>query len=248
MIAALPMYAFPRTAAADARFWSAIADALRALGLQPPDRLTLAPTDLMAHWTDPELLLSQTCGRPYKDHLRGKVYLVGTPDYGVKGCPAGHYRSLVVARNDDRRERLDDFAGARFAYNEAGSQSGWAALAAEAPDVLRGPKLATGSHRNSTLAVRGGRADFASIDAVTLRHLTSASEATGLKIVHGTEPRPGLPFITSTRNDPDQLFNAVASALASLSAADRDVLGINGIVRIPAEAYLALPDPKVSAA
>ncbi|MEX3016310.1 phosphate/phosphite/phosphonate ABC transporter substrate-binding protein [Gymnodinialimonas hymeniacidonis] len=245
MIASLPMYATPRTAAADARLWSAIATNLSHAGHPAPQVLTLAPGDLLAHWTDPALVLSQTCGRPYKDHLHGRVHLVGTADYGVPGCPPGYYRSLVIARADDPRSDIAEFTGAIFAFNEPGSQSGWAALAAERPEILTGPRLQTGSHRASTLAVREGRADFAAIDAVTLRHLTAASEATGVKVIHGTEPRPGLPFITALSQDAAAIAQAVSDAIASLEKADRATLGLRSLVDIPAEDYLALPDPTI---
>lgn len=243
MIASLPMYAFPHTAESDARLWSAIRDALRESGIDAPDALTQVSGDLVTHWTDPALLLSQTCGRPYKEHLHGRARLVGTPDYAVDGCPAGHYRSLVVARADDPRDGLGDFAAATFARNGPGSQSGWAALAAEAPEVLRGPRIETGSHRASVMAVREASADFAAIDAVTYRHLAAISQTGGLKVIHATAPRPGLPLITNAEQDPAPLFDAVARAIDRLPDADRRALGLVGLIRIPAEDYLALPDP-----
>lgn len=243
MIASLPMYAFPHTDGAEARLWAGIGDRLRQVGIDAPERLTRVPGDLLQHWTDPSLLLSQTCGRPYKDHLHGKVTLVGTPDYGLKGCQPGHYQSLVVARQDDPRETLADFQTATFAFNDPGSQSGWAALAAEAPELLQGPRLQTGSHRGSVLAVREGRADFAAIDAVTYRHLTATSEVSGLRIIHATTPRPGLPLITNAAQDPAPIFAAVGGAIEALGGADREVLGLCGLIAIPTAAYLALPDP-----
>jgi hypothetical protein len=66
--------------------------------------------------------------------------------------------------------------------------------------------------------VREGRADFAAIDAVTFRHLTAASEATGLRIIHATTPRPGLPSSPTPTQDPAPLFAAVAEAIAALAA------------------------------
>jgi hypothetical protein len=39
----LPMYAFPRTAAAEARLWVGIRDRLRDAGIDAPDTLTLTP-------------------------------------------------------------------------------------------------------------------------------------------------------------------------------------------------------------
>lgn len=243
MIASLPMYAFPHTAGAEARLWVGIRDRLRPLGIDAPEALTPPPADLMAHWTDPALLMSQTCGRPYKEHLHGRVRLIGTPDFGVDGCPPGHYRSLVVVRQDDSRADLTAFATARFAFNDAGSQSGWAALAAEAPEVLTGPRIETGSHRAAVRAVREGAADFAAIDAVTWRHLEAAAETEGLRIIHRTATRPGLPLITSAAMDPAPIFAAVAEAIAALDDSDRACLGLRGLIRIPAEHYLALPDP-----
>ncbi len=242
MTASLPMYATPLTAGADARFWGAVRDHLRQAGLAAPDALTLAPPDLMAHWRDPALVFSQTCGLPYRAVLKDHVTQIGTPDYGLKDCPPGHYNSLVIARADDPRTGLTAFATARFAYNDPLSQSGWAALALEAPEVLQGPRLRTGSHSASAAAVKDGRADFASIDAVTWRHLTAASETTGLRVLHATAPTPGLPLITAKDGPADLLFEAVQAAIQRLSQQDRAVLHLQDIISLPADAY-ALPLP-----
>ena len=242
MIASLPMYATPLTAGADARFWALIRDHLRAEGIGAPEVLTLSPGDLMTHWRDPDLLLSQTCGLPFRAVLKDHVALVGTPDYGLKDCPPGYYNSLVIARSDDARTRLAEFAGATFAYNDPLSQSGWAALALDTPEVVTGPKLQSGSHRASAHAVREGRADFASIDAVTWQHLTAASETSGLRIIHATRPTPGLPLITAKENLAETLFTAVATAIAMLEPADRHTLHLRGLIALPETAY-DLPIP-----
>lgn len=241
MIASLPMYATPLTAGSNARLWAGIRDELRATGLTAPNKLTLTPGDLLTHWRDPALTLSQTCGMPYRCALKDDVTLVGTPDYGVKGCPSGHYRSLIIARSDDSRD-LPGFAKSRFAYNDAMSQSGWACVALELPELLGGPMIQTGSHRASALTVRSGKADFAAIDAVTWRLLLAANQATGLHVIHGTRPTPGLPFITSKEHDGPQIFATIKTAIAALSDADRDILGIRDIIALPQTTYdLPLP-------
>lgn len=242
MIASLPMYATPLTAGADARFWALIRDNLRSERIAAPEALTLAPQDLLAHWQDPALLFSQTCGLPFRAVLKEKVHIIGTPDYGIKGCPPGYYHSVIVARSDDPCKELPAFANARFAYNDPLSQSGWAALALEAPEVLRGPQHCTGSHRASVMAVRQGNADFAAIDAVTWRHLKAASEATGLKIIHATRPTPGLPYITSKKGLSETLFWAVSTAISMLGNADRAALHLKGLIALPPSAY-DLPIP-----
>jgi hypothetical protein len=64
-----------------------------------------------------------------------------------------------------------------------------------------------------------------------------------LRIVDRTDPTPGLPLIAARSADADACFDAVAEAIATLSAADRATLHLRGLVRIPAAAYLAIPTP-----
>jgi hypothetical protein len=59
---------------------------------------------------------------------------------------------------------------------------------------------------------------------------------------------PGLPLITARGRDAPALAQAVAGAVAGLDGADRAALGLVGLVRIPAGAYLALPIPPNPAA
>lgn len=246
MIASLPMYDVVHLTGATDRMWAGIRDRLRAQGLEAPEALTRGLDDLWPLWTDPALVLAQTCGFPFRARLHGRVALVGTPDYGVEGCPPGHYRSLLVARAGDARATFADFDGARLAYNDALSQSGWAAAANEAS--ARGIRLApgprTGSHRASIRAVAERQADIAAIDAVTWALVAPVEPAAAaLKVVGRTAPTPGLPYISAAGADGAALFAAVADAIAALPRDDRSALHLRGIVAIPAAAYLAVPTP-----
>jgi ABC-type phosphate/phosphonate transport system substrate-binding protein len=245
VIAALPMYDGPEAAAANDRFWALIRDGLRAAGQGAPDALTRTD-DLWAVWQSPDLVLAQTCGLPFRARLHDRVTLVGTPDYGVEGCPPGYYRSVLVARADDPRLALVDFDGATLAYNEALSQSGWAAplaAAAEAGIVLR-PGPMTGAHRASARAVAEGRAALAAIDAVTWRMIRGPDRLEdALRVVGHTAPTPGLPLIARAGADAAALFRAVAQAIPRLAPGDAACLGLRGMVAIPAETYLAQPLP-----
>jgi ABC-type phosphate/phosphonate transport system substrate-binding protein len=246
MIASLPMYDRPETAAANDRLWAAIRDRMRAGGLAAPDALTRGAEDLWPQWTAPDLILSQTCGFPYRARLHGRVTLIGTPDFGVEGVPPGHYCSVFVARAEDPRADLGAFDGARFAYNEAMSQSGWAAPQTHAAALglrLR-PALCTGGHRLSALAVAEGRADIAAIDAVTWRMLRRWDPvAAGLREVARTAPTPGLPYIAAAGADGARLFAIIAEAIAAMPPEDRDATGIRGLTAIPAARYLSVPTP-----
>jgi ABC-type phosphate/phosphonate transport system substrate-binding protein len=246
MIAALPMYDRPETAAANDRLWAGIRDTLRAAGQTAPSTLD-RETDLWDLWRAPGLVLAQTCGLPYRARLHRHVQLIATPDHGLDGCPPGHYRSLLLVRADDPRDRLEAFAGARLAVNDALSQSGWAAPAAHAAarGVVLAPVGPTGSHAASAAAVAAGTTDIAAIDAVTWVLMTRADapEAARLRVLEATAPTPALPLIAGPEADAELWRGACRAGLAALSPADRDLLLLRAFVTIPASAYLALPLP-----
>ncbi len=246
MIASLGMYDFGAAMAANDRLWALIRTGLRGRGLDAPKALSRGEPAYWQAWTSPDLILSQTCGYPFRARLHGKVTYVGTPDYGVEGCAPGFYRSVFVARADDQRRTLAEFDGAQFAYNEALSQSGWAApqtFAAKLGSKLR-PTLQTGAHRLSARAVAEGRADIAALDAVTHALMQGQDpEAEALRVVALTDPTPGLPYITALGRDPEPIFDAVSEAITALDPEDRATLRLKGFLRVPVADYLAVPNP-----
>ena len=242
MIASLPMYDWPEVQGATDQYWRAIRSAL---GHGPAD-LTRGFDDYIAHWQRPDLLLSQTCGMPYRTRLHAHVTLVGTPDFGLPGCAPGQYCSVLVVNAQDGRAQLSDFTDDIFAYNEGGSQSGWAAPASHvAGRGLRFARLlATGSHRASFRAVADGRAAMTAIDAATWE-LAQQYDPTcaRLRVLERTAPTPGLPYVTALANDPAPLAAAITAAIADLDTQTRAALRLRGLVQIPASAYLAVPTP-----
>jgi ABC-type phosphate/phosphonate transport system substrate-binding protein len=246
MIASLGMYDLAPVQAANDRYWALIREGLVARGIEAPLALTRGEGAYWPAWQSADLLLSHTCGYPYRARLHGAVTLVGTPDFGQDGCPPGHYFSVFVTRKDDPRSDLAAFRTARFAYNEPLSQSGWAAPQNHAArNGLRfAPHLQTGGHALSMQAVAEGRADFAALDSVTWTLLQRHDpQADMVREIARTASTPGLPYITAKGRDPEPIFAAIAEAIAALSPADRDTLLLRGVVRIPAEAYLAVPNP-----
>ncbi len=245
MLASLPMYDWPQLRTAHRAFWTEIRKGLSSRGVYSPE--TLAESGMgLPFWSDPGLVLSQTCGLPFRQSLHGKVRLVGTPDYGVAGCPPGYYRSYFIARRDDYRSELADFKSTVFALNGKDSQSGYAAARTHA--VNQGfwfeSWLETGSHLLSAKRVAEGAADIASIDAVSW-HFISRFEpfAASLRILEATEPSPGLPYITSLAYDAEVIYGAVSEALQVLDPVHREELSLKGFVQIPEAAYLAVPMP-----
>ncbi|MDF1728911.1 MAG: PhnD/SsuA/transferrin family substrate-binding protein [Sulfitobacter sp.] len=245
MIASLMMYARPELDQANARFWHSLRDHMEAAGIPAPAQLSndLPP---MQVWRDPGLVLSQTCGMPYRRFLHPHVALIGTPDYGLEGCPPGYYRSAVVVRADDERETLEDYRQARFAYNETGSQSGYAAAyaTAAAAGFWFSDRRASEGHRNSARMVAEGAADIAALDMMSWQLMQRYdSFAKDLRVLMLTEPTPGLPLITAQQGRADDLRAAVETAIAGLSDKDRTALCLRGLIQIPKEDYLAVPTP-----
>ncbi|MFV0512837.1 MAG: phosphate/phosphite/phosphonate ABC transporter substrate-binding protein [Jhaorihella sp.] len=242
MIASLGMYDMPAVRGANDRFWSAI----RARLGYGPGRLTRG-ADPWAVWQSPDLLLAQTCGMPYRTRLHGHVTLVATPDHGLPSCPPGHYNSVLVVRAGAKGQRPRDFAGGVFAYNEALSQSGWAAPMTHlgALKVRFSGHVATGAHADSARAVAEGRADMAGLDALTWEMLKEhdGDLAAGLRVIATTSPTPALPWITALGRDPAPIAAAIDAAVGDLAKADRAALHLRGLTAIPPNAYLTVPTP-----
>lgn len=240
MIAALPMYERPETVRAHDRFWALIRDGLRERGLKAPDALT-RDRDLWDIWQDPDLVLAQTCGLPYRARLHDRVTLIGTPDYGLPDMPPGHYCSVLVAR----RGETPEIEQAVLAFNEPLSQSGWAAALTLSGDQRYAGTLETGAHRESARAVAEGRADLCALDAVTWRLMERFEPdlTTRLHVIGRSPATPGLPLIAAPGCDAAATFAAVETAISALRPEDREVLGLTGLAAIPRSAYLAMPLP-----
>ncbi|PWE32036.1 hypothetical protein DDZ14_12535 [Maritimibacter sp. 55A14] len=244
MIAALPMYDRPETAAAHDRLWARIRDALAAEGVAAPDTLHRGG-DPWRIWEHPDLLLGQSCGLPYRARLHRRVTLLGAFDYGLDDTPPGHYRSVLLAGRD-APERLEAFAGGVLAYNDALSQSGWVAPqpAARAHGFRFTRYLATGAHAASVAAVAAGRADIAAIDAVSWRTIRAHDVAAAdLGAVGRTAATPGLPLFTARPDLAPALRRALQAAAETLDTDSRATLGIRGFVAFSPRTYLALPIP-----
>ncbi|GFE65919.1 phosphate/phosphite/phosphonate ABC transporter substrate-binding protein [Litoreibacter roseus] len=247
--ASFPMYDRPETADAYDRIWRSIRDYLRQNNLIAPDHLTRSG-DPWSDWTRSDLILSQTCGYPYRARLAGEVSLVGSPVLAIPDCPEGQYFSVFAVRREDGHLAPKKFAEKILAYNDPMSQSGWAApqTYATTHGFSFGKHTCTGSHRASAKAVADSHADIAAIDVLTWRLIQRYDPfAAALTVIGQTDPSPALPYITSNTMDASVIRAALDHGFATLSAKDLDILGITGITTIPLDAYLAVPTPPAPA-
>lgn len=253
MIAGFPMYDRPETAAAHDRLWALVRTRLG----YGPARLTRAhDKDLWRLWEHPELLCGVACGLPLRARLKDRVTLVGSLVNDLPGCPPGHYFSRFVIPAEATPRPLADYAGLRFAYNQAHSQSGWAAAQTHAAELgFRFQNvLKTGAHRDSARALAEGRADIACIDAVSWALICEYDDfAEGVQVIGDTKPTPGEPVLTALGGKHGAqatrvhtLARALADAIAALSPQDRATLHLAGFAdaeEVPLGAYLAVPTP-----
>lgn len=205
----LPMYAVnPPDVSA---LWQALRDVLKDEGVVLNHEDLFWPQDLLRHWQQPQLLLSQTCGFPLMTQL-DTVQPVGCFHYTAPGCEGVGYRSFLVVRQQDMGSTLADFRQRVVVCNSEDSQSGFNALRKMVAPLSGGgcffrETRFSGSHRLSLQALQEGEADIAAIDCVTFallkRHQPQALAQ--LKVIGETPLTPGLPLITGAATSPETL-------------------------------------------
>lgn len=248
MIASLGMYDPRWLQGANDALWAAIARHLRGQGLAAPDHLT-RDRPLDAIWTAPDLLLAQTCGYPLTTQLGDAVQVVATLAYHAPGCEGAWHRSALVVRADDPATGLGALRGRRAGINARDSNTGMNllrhAVAPIAGDArFFGQVVETGAHARSVMAVAGGKADLAAIDAVTLAllHDRYPGLARRIRVLGWTAPSPGLPLITAAGGPVEALRTALAAVLAAPAlAATRRALRIAGMHVLDRRDYAVIP-------
>lgn len=221
-----------------------------------PERLD-APVELDAHWRDPRLFLSQTCGYPLVTTLLPDVHVVGAFHYTAPGCSGFHYRSELVARIDDCR------GNRRVSRTRGGNQFAGLAFGLQ---CAAWPRCAVRSQRN----VLQRSADLRIAPPVTRRSAGwrrrhrghRLRESRGLSPVRtGTASRATsgvldrlrarLPLITSAATTPaelDALRRALHAACSDPTASGvREALFIGGFAVAPANAWQVIDDVRQSA-
>jgi ABC-type phosphate/phosphonate transport system substrate-binding protein len=241
-VASLAMYDAPPLDAANDALWATIAARLPGA----PARLARG-RPLEAIWTDPGLLLAQTCGWPLLTRLAGRVQVVATPCYALPGCAGPMHRAFIVVREADAAASLADLRGRRLALNAWDSNTGMNLLRAAIAPLARegrffGAIEVTGAHAASLRAVATEKADAASVDCVTFglaqRHRPDL--VAGLRVLAHTPASPGLPLITRGSANAAELAALRAALRAALGSTAADTLGLVGFAMLPLAAYETL--------
>ncbi|NIE62801.1 PhnD/SsuA/transferrin family substrate-binding protein [Burkholderia sp. Ax-1719] len=251
-IAALPMYNV--TPQHDALWRALLRDTLAAFsqagGPREVDLPAALPDDLLTLWRRPDLLLSQTCGFPYRMlGVADSVHLLATPAFDADGCEGACYRSTIVVSArawDAGAVSLAACRGLRAACNGPDSHSGMNALRHAVAPLARDERFFSsvvwvGSHLNALRALGAGEAEVAAIDCITLAYVRDAlpERLRDIRTIGMSAPAPGLPFVAS-RSLPDQQAALLRDALDTAVAADpqrAQTLRLRGFVRLAASDY-----------
>jgi ABC-type phosphate/phosphonate transport system substrate-binding protein len=247
-IAALPMYDFPELVPAHDALWAAIADRLRAAGIDTVPETLTRTEDLLSLWRDPGLVLGQTCGYPLMTTLAGRARVVATPIYRAPGCTGAFHRSAIIVAAGNDATDLTALRGRRCAVNGWDSNTGMNLLRAMVAPLAGGSRffgsiMVSGSHRRSVELIAAGDADLAAIDAVTLALLTRIDPAlvAATRLLVWSPSSPCLPMVTAAGTD-TRSIEALRRALADIAADPalspiRDALMLDGFERLGVDAY-----------
>lgn len=208
--ASLPMYHFNFNSHDCHLWWQQVA--LRLSIAQENMCWNSMPSDLMEHWNDQQLLLSQTCGFPLVKFLQKNVQLIGTLHYSAEGCSKADYSSAFIVNKNDQRDALKAFKQGRFVCNSRDSQSGFNAirLALLQQGLIKhvledffADVMESGAHLRSVELVAASQAEIASIDCVSLALLKThrPSLYNQVRVIGYSDLFPGLPLVTSLQND-----------------------------------------------
>jgi ABC-type phosphate/phosphonate transport system substrate-binding protein len=234
---ALAMYPYPELQSAWGQLYGAVAAEVMDVPLDL--RWDLDPH---ATWLSPQLSVGMACGWPLVTALRRRVRTVGTFAYEIDGVASHMYRSVIVSRT---QESLPTLSGRTAAVNSTDSLSGHISLLATfgLGDAWNGDVVWTGAHLDSLDAVRDGRADVASIDALTWEYRRRARPdlLQGLVVVGRGPSVPCLPIIVNDRTSDGQLAEwrtAFAQAVRSpATTGAREALLIRDFVALDAVDY-----------
>ena len=253
MSASLPMYDWPEVRGATDLWWSILAQSLTSQGFAGVPQGLRHDAPLHELWSDPDLLISQTCGYPLTHAWSDRLQPVATPCYAVEGCSGADYSSFVLVRRGDGVNGVEDLRGARAVVNGDDSQSGYSALRAvvapHAPDgSFFSAVMRSGAHLKSMEMVVECAADVCAVDAVAwaLARDHRSTLAGELRVVAMSPAAPGLPYVTSPGRPREEVERIRAALDASLDHPEfpqvRQQLYVTGFERRSLQDYRRIID------
>jgi ABC-type phosphate/phosphonate transport system substrate-binding protein len=257
--ASLPMYCLPEMADANAAFWMALRQRLRARGVDTADVELDSDGRSATEGIGPRVFFTQICGYPLFKHYRDQGIMLATPHYAVPGCTGPTHRAFFMVRIEDPADRLEDLRGRIFGCNSLLSNSGMNLPRLSLARIAGGKPLfssvvMTGGHVRSLERLGDGSIDVCSVDNVTWGFFRKFRPvvAQRYRILDETVTSPSPPFVTSvntTASDAAAIAEALHEIMDDPQAADlRGTLEFAGLSVPDVGAYERLADYEREAA
>jgi ABC-type phosphate/phosphonate transport system substrate-binding protein len=232
-------------------WWQAVTPYISAAGVTNLPQQLSWPEDYMAHWRQPELLLSQICALPLVDQLKGQVQYVASPVFSTTMQQGSDYCSLLLVAAESAVAQLGDLRHARVAINDTNSQSGYGILnyslmqsGVEMDELVAGWAL-SGSHLQSLRWLQQGKVDLAAIDCITYHFVCQHQPqlVAGLRSIGTTQSTLGHAWVTGMQTAPAtiaQLRTGLARAMQAPELVGlQSELGLTGVQVLPESALEA---------
>jgi ABC-type phosphate/phosphonate transport system substrate-binding protein len=242
--ASLPMYCLPEMADANAAFWIALQQRLRAKGVDTADVELECDARSVPEGIGSTIFFTQICGYPLFKHYRDQGIMLATPHYAMPGCTGSNHRAFFMVRADDPAERLEDLRGRIFGCNSLLSNSGMNLPRLSLARIAGGEPffssvVMTGGHVRSLERLGDRSIDVCSVDNVTWGFFRKFRPvvAQRYRILDETVTSPSLPFVTSV--------NTTASDATAMAEALHEIMGdpqtadLRGMLEL---AGLSVPD------
>lgn len=223
LIASLPWYDLPGSARGLDAFWNRLREQLC---LQHPDLQQRLPnqldreTGLERQWNSAGLILSQCCGPDLFRPDTPELEVIARPVFSALDCEAGYYFSHIISRTDKLSDEL------RVVANGPTSRSGFIALQEwlQQQGIEPARLLFSGSHQQSLLWIKEGRADLAAIDAHSWHWLKDDT----LAILDRTETAPTPPYVMHHQSPVSA--ESMRKTLGAVLLQNTNEIGISGLL------------------
>jgi ABC-type phosphate/phosphonate transport system substrate-binding protein len=229
-------------------WWQSVVPYLKNEGIKNAPNQLCWPEDYMAHWRQPQLLLSQICSLPLIDHLQGQVQYVASPTFSTKLQSGSVYCSLLMVPDDSDAQILSDLRDARVAINSFDSQSGLGILnhsfmqTGVPLDTMVASYAESGAHIQSLSWLQQGKVDLAAIDCISYHFFAKHQPhlLAGLRSLGSTDYTQGHAWVTSITTSAQtitQLQQGLRKAMAAPELVALQLeLGLTGMEVVPESA------------
>ncbi len=234
------MYDFPEARAATDAWWTALARRFEREGIDEVPRSLLRRDDLIEQWSDPALLISQTCGYLLCNQLRTALQPVATPHYTAPGCSGPNYASVIVVRDTHPAGELKDLRGGVAVYSRSYSHAGYNAFRGIIAPLAGGKPffskvIGSGSHLDSIGLIATGVGDIATVCCVIHAFVSRwrPEALAGTRVLGYTPLALAPPYVAPIGATPIRMAQLRAGLSAAMAdpelASVRDAIFLGGL-------------------